>query len=107
MDGARHPEWLGVLWSVGRALWEKVTPTLRYVSVGLVDRTVVVRMAYEQEPTPLEADLVGYFEAEVLADFHHLFETDVLAVARPVGTPPVFEDGTHWWAFMRYEGDSE
>ena len=42
-------------------------------------------------------------EAEVLADFHHLVDTDFLAVTRPIGHPRVWEPDTHWWAYMRYE----
>ncbi len=105
MDGERHPEWLGVVWSVGRSLWDRVTPPLRYVAVGLTNRRIVVRFAYEKPPTEEELDFVRYAESEVLADFHHLFDTDFLAVTRPPGSARVFEPDTHWWAYMRHEPD--
>jgi hypothetical protein len=95
-----------VLWSVGRSLWDKVTPPLRFVSVGLVRGVIVVRFAYEQPPTARELDLVREAETEVLADFHHLFGTDFLAVTRPPASPRRFEPDTQWWAFMRYEDEA-
>jgi hypothetical protein len=103
VDGEQHPEWLGVVWSVARCLWDRVTPSLRYVAVGPVNRSIVARFAYERPPTEDELDFVRHGETEVLADFHHIFDTDFLAVARPPANARVFEPDTHWWAYMRYE----
>lgn len=105
MDGAAHPEWLGVVWSVSRGLWDQVTPSLRYVSIGLAGGTILARFGYEHVPTPYEHDLMSSAEASVLADFHHLFDTDFQMVHRPVQAARVWEDGTHWWAYMRHEAD--
>jgi hypothetical protein len=103
MRGEAHPEWLGVVWSVGRSLWDQVTPPLRYVSFGLVEGTIVARFAYEHPPSDADRELVSEAETSVIADFHHLFETDFQAVHRPRATARIFEDGTHWWAYLRRE----
>lgn len=93
----------GVLWSLNRALWDNVTPQLCYVSVGLTRNTILARFAYECPPTDVERELVSDVETLVIADFHHLFETDFEVVHRDPGTTRELEDGTHWWAYMRQE----
>ena len=88
--------------SVTKSLWGRVTPDLRWVSIGLVDDVVVARFAYEDEPRESHLEHVVDAATDVLADLLTR-KTDFQAVHRPQAQAPALEDGTHWWAYLRYE----
>ncbi len=98
-------QWRDVLLSVSRSLWDVVTPGLRYVSVGVVDGTILARFAYEDPPSDAEHEFVSLSETSVIADFYDILGTDFQAVHRPMTAPRVWEEGTRWWAYLRYEPD--
>lgn len=103
LNDPRGTAWTDAFMSLSRALWARVTPDLRWVSIGLVDDVVVARFAYEGQPDDSRLEYVSDAETEVLADLWPAHTTDFQAVQRPPAQPPVLEDGTHWWAYLRYE----
>ena len=92
---------------VQRALWEKVTPGLRAVAIGVDVRLLRARFLYDHEPTEFERELVDIAETELHADFASSGPIDIAFTAVMDTAPGVrLQEGESWFAYLRHEGSA-
>ena len=96
---AKHAD---ALFSVNRALWERVTPDLRGVAYTLTDESLTVRFMYADEPSDATRELVSEAETESMADWLPPFQVSFHVEHLPV--PEQLTIGTEErWVYLRYE----
>lgn len=91
-----------VLLSIQRALWDRVTSSLRGVAVSWQDDVVAARFIYDRTTGDLEFEMVNDAEGEVVADLPAGIRTDfTMQVETSIHGRDLSPD--EWWAYLRYE----
>ncbi|MGN8553871.1 UNVERIFIED_CONTAM: hypothetical protein OHV15_14935 [Microbacterium sp. SLM126] len=91
-----------VLLSMMRALWEKVTPGLRGVTVHVGDARFGSRFLYEHQPDEIELEDVAVAETEVYADMLPDVDVSFIAVCLPSNEALDLLPGEEW-VYVRKE----
>lgn len=101
-QGESRPDQTNVLLSVGRALWELVTPNLRAVAVNPGDdNSVTGRFLFENEPSEDDLENTSCAETYVVADFYPDISVRFSAIKWSSLTPPSLGPGEEWIYFRK------